>query len=84
MGFRRQAFAVSVSDCNQDGSKFISNILSLSLRPDELAGISGSPCFLVRDNSPIQLVGFAIKVFMNLLSFTHARCLNPDGTIKPV
>jgi hypothetical protein len=83
MGFGRQAFAVCVADCNHDGLKFISNISSLSLPPNELAGISGSPCFLVRENFPIQLVGFATKVSMNLLSFTHARCLNHDGTFKP-
>jgi hypothetical protein len=45
-------------------------------------GISGSPCFLVRDNRPVRLVGFATDDWQNSLWFIHARCLNPDGTIN--
>jgi hypothetical protein len=49
-------------------------------------GISGSPCFLVRDNRPCQLIGFATAQLTlqknDYLCFTHARCLNPDGTIN--
>jgi len=80
--YGRQAFVMVVADCNDDGLKFVSNITNLNLTADELAGISGSPCFLVRKNFPIQLVGFVTKVAMNLLHFIHARCLNRDGTIN--
>jgi hypothetical protein len=82
LSYGRQAFALCAADCNQDGLKFISNITSLNLTPDELGGISGSPCFLVRNNFPIQLVGFVTKTAMNLLHYTSARCLNLDGTIN--
>jgi hypothetical protein len=82
LSYGRQAIAMVVADCNHDGSKFISNITSLNLTSDQLAGISGSPCFLGRENFPIQLVGFVTEAAMNILHFTHARCLSPDGTIK--
>ena len=82
LSYGRQAFAIVVADCNHDGSKFISSIPSLNLTSDQLAGISGSPCFLVRQNFPIQLVGFVAEAAMDILHFTHARCLNPDGTIN--
>lgn len=45
-------------------------------------GISGSPCFWVRQNRLPQLVGFARSEYMNCLWFTHVHCLNPDGTIN--
>jgi hypothetical protein len=45
-------------------------------------GISGSPCFLVQDNRPVQLVGFVTDDWQNCLWFIHARCLNPDGRIN--
>jgi hypothetical protein len=80
----RQGFVIGVGDCSRDGLKFISNIKSLNLTSDELGGTSGSPCFLVRNKFPLQLVGFLTKVAMNLLHFTHARCLDRDGTINMV
>jgi hypothetical protein len=73
---------MSAADRNQDGFKFMANIKSLNLTSDELGGTSGSPCFLIRKDFPIQLVGFVTKSAMNLLHFVSARCLNPDGTIK--
>ncbi len=45
-------------------------------------GISGSPCFLVRDDRPVRLVGFVTTDCLDILRFTHARCLNPDGSIN--
>lgn len=45
-------------------------------------GISGSPCFLMRKNQPSRLVGFVTGDWMDYLCFTHASCLNPNGTIK--
>lgn len=45
-------------------------------------GISGSPCFLVQENRPVRLVGFVTADWQDSLWFTHARCLNADGTIN--
>jgi hypothetical protein len=45
-------------------------------------GISGSPCFLIRDRKPPYLVGFTSHIIYDTLSFTHARFLQPDGCIK--
>ena len=45
-------------------------------------GISGSPCFLLQDNQLLRLVGFVTDDCLDILWFTHARCLNPDGTIN--
>jgi hypothetical protein len=60
-------------------------------------GISGSPCFLVIPNGLCKLVGFVQKdglgtptssspaapgLAPSSLWFTHASCLNPDGTIN--
>lgn len=44
-------------------------------------GISGSPCFLVQGDRPVRLIGFVTDDWLNSLWFTHARCLNPDGTL---
>ena len=45
-------------------------------------GISGSPCFLVRDDRPVRLVGFVTDDWRDSLWLTHARCLNLDGRIN--
>lgn len=45
-------------------------------------GISGSPCFLVRQDSQAHLVGFVTANCLGTLLVTHVRCLNPDGTIN--
>ncbi len=75
-----------------DGLRFhtsISNIKSKYVRrpvrvPESSphGGISGSPCFLIREDRPCQLVGFVTGDWMNYLCFAHASCLNPNGTIK--
>jgi hypothetical protein len=65
-----------------DGLRFHLDISKVETPPDQFGGISGCPCFLVREGKPIQLVGFATSIWTNYLSFTHARCLNSDGTIK--
>lgn len=51
---------------------------------DEWGGISGSPCFVVRKSSSIELAGFATSVGMDQLRFTVATCLNSDGTIDRI
>lgn len=45
-------------------------------------GISGSPCFLVRGDQSVRLIGFVTEGGLDSLWFTHARCLNKDGTIN--
>jgi hypothetical protein len=47
-------------------------------------GISGSPCFLVKGDKPVRLVGFVTDDCLDSLWLTHARCLNPDGTINRI
>jgi hypothetical protein len=47
-------------------------------------GISGSPCFVLRENRIPQFAGFVSGDCLNYLCFTHANCLNPNGTIKKV
>lgn len=80
LGFGRSPFGVRV--CSVDGLRFHSDISNVVTQPDEFRGISGCPCFLVREAKPIQLVGFATSNWTKYLGFVHARCLNPDGTIN--
>jgi hypothetical protein len=80
LGVGRAPYAVRVSSV--DGSRFHSDISPVLKRADQFGGISGCPCFLIRAGKPIQLVGFATAlVFHRYLMFTHARCLNVDGTV---
>lgn len=74
------------------GMTFVANItetkVTFSREPHATAenlqhgGISGSPCFRLRWQRSLQLVAFTTSNAMGLLKFTHARCLNPDGTIN--
>lgn len=80
LGVGRAPYAVAC--CSVDGLRFQSDISKIKTAPDKYGGISGCPCFLVRESKPIQLVGFATAVWTKYLFFTHARCLNLDGTIK--
>jgi len=50
--------------------------------PKARPGISGSPCYVVRPNLSIELVGFATQEAYELLRFTLASLINSDGTIK--
>ena len=90
--FGRAPFAVHL--CSADSWHIQSDISKLAMTPDEFGGISGCPCFLLRpgkrtvmagagEATTVQLVGFATSVlFGRYLSFTHASCLNGDGTIN--
>jgi hypothetical protein len=94
LDFGVTTYAVEVSSV--DGLRFHSDISKaktfLNLPPARTpgssphGGISGSPCFLVRDGRPVQLVGIVTGHLTiqgaDYLCFTHARCLNPDGTIN--
>ena len=88
--FRRKLHATFAYDVTNftifaDGSRRRqlgrNSIKSTSDKESEWGGISGSPCFVVRENFSIGLAGFTTSVGMSNLRFTLANCLNPDGTI---
>jgi len=80
LGFGRVPFGVKV--CSVDRWHIHSEISKLKMKPDEFGGISGCPAFVVRPRKPIQMVGFVTSVVLGeYLCFTHAKCLNADGTI---
>jgi hypothetical protein len=81
-------YAVSVESV--DGFRFHSNISKATYEdesktppPDRHAGISGSPCFRVREpGKRLRLAGFATSLlFGNCLGFVTARRIQPDGTL---
>ena len=88
--FGATTYAIEVSSV--DGLRFHSNISKAETRharspvgipkSSPHGGISGSPCFLVRQDSPSKLVGFVTGHLMDYLCFTHASCLNSNGTIN--
>jgi hypothetical protein len=81
LGIGRSPFGVQVHSV--DDWRILSDITNLKTEPDMLGGISGCPCFLLEENKRPQLVGFASGVVLaKYLKFTHARCLNHDGTIN--
>jgi len=53
------------------------------------AGVSGSPCFVVRQDYEPYLIGFVTDHVRyelsehNYLQMTSATCINEDGTLKP-
>lgn len=89
--FGRVPYATMISSV--DGLRFHSDISNARYDEPELknqtrphGGISGSPCFRVKEGKPAQLIGFTTGYFggnsMDYLCFTSARCLNPDGSIS--
>ncbi len=88
--FGRFAYGVNVSDLS--GLSVIADISIMRFiydqspilqdSPNQHGGISGSPCFLVRNQRKPQLVAFATSVGLDLIHLTHVHCLNPDGTIN--
>jgi len=92
LGFGVTTYSVQISSVDglrfhANFSKAESNYVMQPVRVPEPnsspdGGISGSPCFLMRENQPSELIGFVTGDFMGYLCFTHASCLNPDGTIK--
>lgn len=85
--FGRFTYGVNVSDLS--GLSVVADISQMRFiydqppkdSPNPHGGISGSPCFLVRNQRKPQLVAFANSVGLSLLHLTHVNCLNPDGTI---
>lgn len=88
VSFGRMRYAVNTSAVS--GSYFYADISKaksiydqkVKSKEDLYGGISGSPCFLVRRDRPVHLLGFANSISLKILRFTHASCLNSDGTIK--
>jgi hypothetical protein len=83
-------YDICVSDVS--GPKFLADIskahIRYELKPklsEELnphGGISGSPCFLVQKHVQVRLVAFVTAEWKSSLMFTHANCINQDGTIR--
>jgi len=83
IGFPRQAIGVAATHVGD--LSFFSDVTTLQKDKTDFAGISGSPCFLVTENRPVRLVGFTTGYApnnMNMLQFTHARCIQPNGIIQ--
>lgn len=83
VGFPRQPFGVQASHVGD--FSFISHVINLKLDESDYGGISGAPCFLVREGAPIRLVGFATGFApnqMNMLQFSYARYIGTDGLIR--
>ncbi len=85
-------YALPVADVSQTGQRFYVGMSDVKItsrqapaRPPQNnshGGISGSPCFLLSPAPLCKLVGFVTEFGFDSLSFTHASCLNIDGTIK--
>lgn len=79
VGFPRQPCGVALTEVGT--SFFYSDVTNLNKTADDFGGISGCPCFAVRENRPLKLVGFATGFALKRLSFTYASRIRPDGRI---
>jgi hypothetical protein len=82
VGFPRQPIGVQASQIGEFNF-FARGIKKLD--ETDYAGISGAPCFIVREGAPLKLVGFATGFApnqMNMLQFTYARFIGQDGIIR--
>ena len=70
------------TDCVND-RKLLCNTGRLTVKtpPEEFPGMSGCPCFLVRDYKSVELAGFVSEVGFGQLIITLARCISNDGTV---
>ncbi len=83
VGFVRQPIAVTATQVGV--SKFFADVSKFRLRARDFGGISGCPCFVIWENRPIRLVGFATgfgEDNLGLLQFTYARYIQPNGVIQ--
>jgi hypothetical protein len=83
VGFPRQPIGVQVSEVGE--FNFQSRPKNLKLDQSDYAGISGAPCFVVKEAAPVKLVGFATGFApnaMNMLQFTYAKYIGTDGVIR--
>ena len=57
--------------------------LTVKTPREQFGGMSGCPCFLVRDYKALELAGFVTDIpYDSYLSITLARCVNSDGRIE--
>ena len=83
VGFPRQPIGVQASLIGE--FTCIANVMNMKLDETDYGGISGAPCFIVREGLPVRLVGFATGFApnqMNMLQFTYARYIGKDGMIR--
>ena len=83
VGFPRQSIGIQASQIGD--FTFIAGVKNLKWDETDYGGISGAPCFIVREGVPIRLVGFATGFAgkqMNMLQFTYARYIGKDGIIR--
>jgi hypothetical protein len=55
--------------------------LNVKTPPEQFPGMSGCPCFLVREYKTVELAGFVTGMAFGLLSVTLARCVGNDGSV---
>jgi hypothetical protein len=79
--FGRSPFWMKAGSVNY--RKLLCNIARLTVKtpPGEFPGMSGCPCFLVRDYKSVELAGFVSEVGFGQLIVTLARCIGNDGSI---
>jgi hypothetical protein len=80
--FGRSPFWMKVHSV--DGQHVLCDISRLNVKtsPEQFGGISGCPCYLVREYKSIQLAGFATCIFFEqYLHFTLARRLDSGDII---
>lgn len=82
VGFPRQACGVVSTQVGK--FKFYSDVSNLKKEAEDFAGISGTPCFMVKEHDPLRLIGFATGYAMNMISFAYASCITRDGKIQPI
>jgi hypothetical protein len=83
IGFPRQPIGVQATQIGE--FNFFARVINLKLDETDYGGISGAPCFIVREGAPPRLVGFATGFApnqMNMLQFTYARFIGQDGIIR--
>jgi hypothetical protein len=83
IGFSRQPIGAQATEVGK--FRFFASVKNLGLQVDDFGGISGAPCFLVRDNLQLKFVGFTTGYApneMNSLSFSYVDFIRPDGTIN--
>jgi hypothetical protein len=79
--FGRSPFWMKASSVND--RKLLCDIASLTVKtpPEQFPGMSGCPCFLVRDYKAVELAGFVSEVGFGQLIITLARCIGNDGRV---
>jgi hypothetical protein len=83
IGFPRQPIGLQASQVGE--FSFFASAANLNRDASDFGGISGAPCFVVREGAPLRLVGFATGFApnqMNMLQFTYARYIGRDGIIR--